>query len=334
MQFANLLDLARLPWFEVRDGSRLALKDRSIGPIIDMHTHLALAFVRKNQVDLNRQTPETEHYLPSCCSVDLDVYMNENYTPERLRAIKRDLTFASLTAHGMRATHTVPNLLREMDELGIERSVLLAIDFPYVSSNARNWLEATRGAERLIVYGSVHPYTPHRAVNLDEQAHLGARGIKLHPNVQCFRPDDSRAMGVYRMCGERNLPVLWHCGPVGIEPRLGRYLTQVRFYEKPIAENPRTTFVLGHSGGRQLDAALRLQQRYPNVYLELASQSLAEVRRIMTQADPDRVVYGTDWPWYHQAPALAKVLLATEDRKELRRRVLYGNAARLLGIEA
>lgn len=333
MRFSNLLDLARLPWFEVRDGDRLALKDRSVGPVIDMHTHLALSFVRKNQVDLNRQTPETQHYLPCCCALDLDVYMNENYTPEQLSTLKTDLTLKSVTAGGMRATHTAPNLMREMDELGIERSVLLAIDFPYLSSNARNWLEATRTTERLIVYGSVHPYQPHRGVHLDEQAHLGARGIKLHPNVQSFRPDDRRAMGMYRMCADRNLPVLWHCGPVGIEPRLGRYLTQVRFYEQPIATNPRTRFVLGHAGGRQMDEALRLQQKYPNVYLELSSQSLTEVRRIIQEADPDRVVYGTDWPFYHQAPALAKVLLATEERKELRHRVLYGNAARLLGIQ-
>ncbi len=46
------------------------------------------------------------------------------------------------------------------------------------------------------------------------------------------------------------------------------------------------------------------------------------------------MVYGSDWPFYHQAIALAKVLMATEDRPELRRPVLYDNAARLLKLLA
>jgi predicted TIM-barrel fold metal-dependent hydrolase len=331
-QFSNLKDLARLPWCELRDGGRLAVKDRSIGPIIDMHTHLAFAFVRPNQVNLHGQPAETDHYLPCCCALDLDVYMNQNFSAERLSDLKRDLTLGSLTAGGMRRTHTIPNLMREMDELGIVHSVLLAIDLPLISSNAVTWLHAAKGQERLTVFGSVHPYMTRKNVKIDEQAHLGARGLKLHPNVQCFRPDDPRAMGVYKLCGERNLPVLLHCGPVGIEPALGRYLTQVRFYEKPIAQNPKTRFVLGHAGALQMEEALDLQCRYSNVYLELSSQSLPHIHKIVAKADPHRIVYGTDWPWYHQAPALAKLLIATEQKRELRHKVLYMNAARLLGL--
>jgi predicted TIM-barrel fold metal-dependent hydrolase len=56
------------------------------------------------------------------------------------------------------------------------------------------------------------------------------------------------------------------------------------------------------------------------------------VRTILDQADPDRVVYGTDWPFYHQSIALAKVLIATEGDPALRRKVLHDNAARLFGL--
>ena len=126
--------------------------------------------------------------------------------------------------------------------------------------------------------------------------------------------------------------VLWHCGPVGIEPALGRYLSQVRWYEEPIAQNPRTQFVLGHSGALQMDEALRLQKTYPNVWLETSSQGLSNIRRIVREGDPKRVVFGTDWPFYHQAISLAKVLIATEGDAELRELVLRGNAVRLLGL--
>ena len=46
----------------------------------------------------------------------------------------------------------------------------------------------------------------------------------------------------------------------------------------------------------------------------------------------DRVLYGTDWPFYHQALTLARVLIATEDDRGLRRAVLHDNAARLFGL--
>jgi predicted TIM-barrel fold metal-dependent hydrolase len=68
------------------------------------------------------------------------------------------------------------------------------------------------------------------------------------------------------------------------------------------------------------------------VWLELSSQSLTNVRRILDEAPPERLVHGSDWPFYHQAISLAKILLATEAHPDARRRVLYGNAARLFGL--
>ena len=53
---------------------------------------------------------------------------------------------------------------------------------------------------------------------------------------------------------------------------------------------------------------------------------------ILEQAPTDRLLFGTDWPFYHQAIQLAKVLLLTEDDPALRRRVLWDNAAALLDL--
>jgi predicted TIM-barrel fold metal-dependent hydrolase len=332
--YSSLLDLARLPWFAV-DKGRLVVQERdAVGPIIDVHSHIALAYVRPMQLDLYKSSDETQHYLPACCRIDLDVYVNRNFSPEHLSALNKDLTLGSLTRGGMRATHTVPNLAREMDELGVVKSIILPIDFPFISQNHAYAADAARRDEHLMAFGSVHPYAPRMNEALDQQAHSGALGVKVHPNVQCVRPDDPRARRLYRMCGERNLPILIHCGPVGIEPALGRYLTQVKWYERGIAENPRTTFILGHAGALQFDEALGLQKKYPNVWLETSSQSLTNVRAMVEGGDPDRLAFGSDWPFYHQAIPLAKVLIATEGKPEIRKKLLYGNAARMLGLES
>ena len=67
--------------------------------------------------------------------------------------------------------------------------------------------------------------------------------------------------------------MFFHCGPVDIETRVGG-ASQVVKYERAVAECPDTTFILGHSGALQFDVALRLAREYPNVWLELASQTL------------------------------------------------------------
>ncbi len=333
-RFENLRDLARLPWFDVSEG-RLVVADPAVPEAIDMHTHLALAYFRPTQIDLRRAPRPTEHYLPEGRTLDLDVYLNRNFSPDDMGKMTRDLSLGALRSGGMRATHTIPNLVREMGELRIHQSVLLPIDWPRgLSDNARTWMRAAEGQDDIIAFGSVHPFDRDIEAKLDQQQAMGARGIKVHPAVQLVRPDGKRCMALYRACGQRDLPVFFHCGPVGIESRFQRYLSQVRHYERAIAESPGTQFVLGHSGALQMGEALAFAHRYDNVWLELASQSVTNIRRLVEDAPTDRVVFGTDWPFYHQATGLAKVLIATDGDLGARRRVLHDNAAALLRLGA
>lgn len=335
-RFATHRELARLSYFDLDADDDLVLADPALGPVVDTHTHLALSYLLPARVDLQAEHAKIEHYLPMESALELDTYANKNFTAEQLKALKSDLTLGSLGAGGMRATHTMPNLRREMLKLGVQLSVLLPIDLPLISDNAGHYLRATRehGAGNFLSFGSVHPYSPGSiAAKLERQIALGARGVKVHPATQLIWPDAPRVMELYRHCGARGLPVLWHCGPVGIEPPAGRRRSQVYLYEKPIAENPQTTFVLGHSGALQVEQGIELARRYPNAWLEVSSQGLSAVRSIVERAPGDRVMFGSDWPFYHQAMALAKVLLATEEAPALRRAILSGNAERLFGLD-
>jgi hypothetical protein len=149
-RFTSLLDLTHLPWFGISEEGRFVMTDKSIGPIADLHTHW-----RSMSVDLNKLHPETLHYLPSCCAIDLDVYVNRNMSPEIVKELTRDLTLRRLGPRSVRATHTIPNLTREMDETRI----------------------------RALFVGPVHPYASNLEMRLDAQLAKGARGIKMHPSV-------------------------------------------------------------------------------------------------------------------------------------------------------
>jgi predicted TIM-barrel fold metal-dependent hydrolase len=234
----------------------------------------------------------------------------------------------------MRATHTAPNLRREMQEMNVRHSVLLPIDLPLISRNAEDLFEVVRGDPALIPFGSVHPHSRDVEGRLRKQQAGGARGLKYHPAVQLVAPDHPKVRRLCRHCAKLGIPLLFHCGPVDIETKGGRERSQVYRYEKAIAENPDLTVILGHSGALQMEVALGFARRYGNVWLELSSQGLPAVRTIVEQGPPDRLVFGSDWPFYHQALPLAKVLIATDGDAELRRRVLWSNAAGLLGLDA
>jgi predicted TIM-barrel fold metal-dependent hydrolase len=329
--FDSTHDLARLPYFELRDGH--LHRSGPVDRVVDVHTHLALAYVRRNRVDLDKVHDCTRHYLPTDRQLDLDVYANRNFTSGDLRRLKGDLGPMSLTGKGMRATHTLANLRRDMACLGISHSVLLPIDFPYLSRNAETYLEATATEDSLVSLGSVHPWAPDLLARLDRQVAAGAIGVKVHPAVQKVAPEHPRAIELYRACAERGLPVLWHCGPVGIESRLARRLCWLDRYAEAIRQCPEVTFVLGHSGALQFERALELCQRHENVHLEISCQSLANVRRIAAEAPAERVMFGSDWPFYHQAIPLAKALLATEGFPERRANLLWRNATRLFNLD-
>jgi hypothetical protein len=330
-RFDRLADLARLPWFDV-DGDRLVVSDRTVGPVIDLHAHYALPVLWPRRVDLERTTERTELLLPCCARHDLDVYANVNFGALGVRRLKRELVLGGLTGLGARRSHTAPNHERDCRDAGVVHSAILAIDLGIPSHSVDDSIAAAVRRGSATAFGSLHPRRRRPTERLEEQLHRGARGLKLHPQLQRFHPADPRAMAVYAHAARERLPVLWHCGPVGIEPASSRRFVQIAGYEPALAAHPDTTFILGHAGALACAEAIALQRRYANAWLEVSCISLAQMRHVVAEADPDRIVYGTDWPFYHHAITLAKVLLATEGRPALRRKILHDNAARLLRL--
>ncbi len=329
LKFATRDALAALPWFDVEHGE-IVLSDRAVGPVIDMHTHYALPTLSVHHIDMLRETGDSNLLLGRCCAHHLDVRANQCFGPQELKNLKRDLLLGGLTGKGSRRDHTAPNLARDMRSMNVVHSAVLGIDMAIPNHHPRDTLLAARARPEVTGYGSVHPRAWDARVRFESQMHLGAKGIKLHPPNQLFRPDAGYAMRIYRWCGEERIPVIWHAGPAGIEPKLGQWCAQMFTYERALRECPETTFIFGHAGSLQHREAIALQRRYKNVYLEISGLSLGQLREVLDEADTDRVVFGSDWPFYHPVLPLAKVLIATEGRAELRAKVLHDNAARLL----
>ncbi len=344
LRFRGYRGLAQLPYFQLDGDGRLRVTVKDMPRAIDFHTHLGTALLFAPALDLQRSTPRVQYFL-DCdreqpgCDLDLDVYINANFTAAAHRELTRE-TVAQLLFGGRAAqTHTVPNLLAEMDASGVEQAAVLAIaaGLPFGDDLTTTWMEAIRQAHadaRLLPFASVHPRDGGWREKLRAFARRGARGVKIHPEMQRLFPDEPGAMEIYAECQQLGLPVIFHGGRSGIEPGFMRQYAVMRRYVPPIAAFPRVQFVLGHAGARDVAAAIPLAQRHANVWLEIAGQGVTQLHDLLLQVGADRLLFGTDWPFYPLAATLAKVLIVTEGQPSARAAILRGNAERVFATAA
>jgi predicted TIM-barrel fold metal-dependent hydrolase len=340
--YAGYRGLAELPWFELDAHGNLNCTDESVPQAIDVHSHLGMSVLLRPALDLQATTERVMHLL-DCdattpgCTLDLDVYINGNFTPDALSGLRTHTIAQGLWGSRFAATQTIPNLLREMDAMRVQHAMLLPIKLglPFGDRLTEDWRAAVIAAgagKRLHVGLSVEPGSASAVQEMRAHAASGGRIMKLHPTVQRFYPDDPAVMHIYAEAEALGLVVFYHGGRAGIEPDSSHPFAMPRHYEAPLAEFPRLQFILGHAGARDSAAMLQLALRYENAWLGIHGQSLTMLETIIARTGGQRVLFGTDWPFYHLGASLAKVLIATDnpDRATLRQAILRGNALQLL----
>ena len=134
-------------------------------------------------------------------------------------------------------------------------------------------------------------------------ADRGARGIKLHPVAQRFQPNDPRMRSVYDACEELGLVVLSHTGSARAashSPSPGRsQRCSSSTSAHPGAGTP------GWGSWRQTP---ELALAFPLVRFDLCeivewtgapnAPTEEDLARLIKQVGPERVMLGTDFPWY------------------------------------
>ena len=333
--------LAKLPWFELDDKGDLQCVDDSIPESIDVHAHLGMSVLFKPKLDLLASKERTKHLL-DCdatdpgCELDLDIYINGNFTEEALDDLATHTITQGLWGSKFARTQTIPNLLREMDAMRVRHALLLPIKLglPFGDTLTDDWRGAVaiaKAGRRLHPGLSVKPGDDDAIKQMREHVKTGSRIMKLHPPVQQFYPDNSNIMKIYAEAERLNLVIFFHGGRAGIEPDSRHRYAMPRHYEAAIKLFPGVQFILGHAGARDADAMLELALRYKNAWLGIHGQGITHLEKMIQATGGKRMLFGTDWPFYHLGATLAKVLIVTEgkQREQLRYDILRGNALQL-----
>ena len=94
---------------------------------------------------------------------------------------------------------------------------------------------------------------------------------------------------------------------------------------------PNVTLILGHSLHDQWDEAIRIAKAFPNVYLELTAvlDDRGILERFVREVGSERILFGTDLPWFSTFHGIGCVLVA-EMTDDDRRNIFYRNGERIL----
>jgi predicted TIM-barrel fold metal-dependent hydrolase len=134
-------------------------------------------------------------------------------------------------------------------------------------------------------------------------AHPKFIGLKLHPLIDGYLPNDPSVHPLIELILERDQPVLIHCGhPIFSLPWS---------IEELAVSFPDAKIVIGHMGHGNvvyINASIDVARRNPNVYLETSGMPMhTKIREAYEKVGETRVLFGTDTPFHHPVVEIAKV---------------------------
>jgi predicted TIM-barrel fold metal-dependent hydrolase len=175
--------------------------------------------------------------------------------------------------------------------------------------------------------------------HLGELAQGGVRGIKLHPVSQGFRPDDVRLHSIYATCRDAGLVVLSHSGPGHHHGASARPLE----FGPVLEQWPDLRLVLAHLGGGSWREAETLAATFPQVVFDLSeiiewtgapnAPSATELATLIQTIGADRIMLGSDFPWYDPAGTADRVMALPGLGPEERAAILGGTALRVFNLD-
>ena len=168
----------------------------------------------------------------------------------------------------------------------------------------------------------------------------GAHGIKLHPSGQRHNPDDPNLWPVFAEAESLGMPVLSHGGFFAVDPESSDF-SRPKAFAKILESFPKLRFVLAHMGQAYTDEALAMAERFPNLHFDSStviagtinppSLSDDEAVALLRRFGAERILFGSDWPWFHPLRDLERIETLALSKSE-RQLILNENARRVMGI--
>ena len=242
---------------------------------------------------------------------------------------------------------SIDQLLQEMDEAGVGRSVILGQDTHatknshfkhYTMKNDEMAAIAGSSDGRLVAFAGVDPNAGREAVRELKRAvkDLGMKGLKVHSSANSVYPNDKRLMyPILEACQELGVPALFHAGTTGLGDCEIKY-SKPEFLDEVCQSFPDLKLVIAHMGWPWAEVTIAVALRNPNVFIDVSGWKPkylpAVVLPYLNGILKERFLFGTDYPmlrhkeWMEDFEANLKAKL----KPGVADLLLRGNAERLL----
>ena len=186
-----------------------------------------------------------------------------------------------------------------------------------------------RVPERFIPLGTSWPQVGKPAVEEARRCleDLKLVGLKFHPWVQGFSTGDPVFGEICELAGDLGVPIFFHDGTpcYSLSEQIGGLAR--RF--------PKTKLVLGHSGLLWNWRSALEAMRHPNVWATLCGPHMRAMEIICQRADPERLLWGTDYGFGFSDPIEYRLNLILNAKIDdgLRDRILGVNPMSLIDRE-
>jgi predicted TIM-barrel fold metal-dependent hydrolase len=154
------------------------------------------------------------------------------------------------------------------------------------------------------------------------------RGIKMHPLIDSFLPDEEIVYPIMERARKYRIPVLFHCGhpPWSLPWHFGN-LAEIY---------PDVTIILGHMGHGHIvyiNGAIDVAKKYDNIILETSGMPMhSKIKEAVEKIGENRVIYGSDMPFGHPSFEIKKVEVSGLSKRQLEL-VLRENSCKIFGLQ-
>ena len=239
-------------------------------------------------------------------------------------------------------------LIKQMDEAGISKSVLLIVDDnEYLGKSAETIIEKYERHSKVLkeyptrfyVFAGYHPLRKGGFELLKKGIEkYGFHGIKLYPPFN-FRVDTDIMKPCYEYANEKGLVILSHTG-FSVDGLLNEY-ADPKYFLNVVDYYPNAKFVLAHAGYKLNNAIVQELIQRDNVYADIAGFQTAskdDLSFIFNKGFNHKILFGTDFPINNMMKPLSHLVSLIENlyrelnigNKVLLENILYNNAYNLL----
>jgi predicted TIM-barrel fold metal-dependent hydrolase len=267
-------------------------------------------------------------------------------TPETITGIQNSKMFKGLCEHidfGKMKPQSLPEVVADLDRHGVEWAVITGRDCETTygaKSNNDSVIEFVKAyPNKFIGFTGLDPHKGMRAIAELKAAitDLGMRGAAVDPYLAQIYANDAKYYPIYAKCCELDVPIVFTTGPATLVPNAIIDHVAPRYIDIVARDFPELKIVISHGGYPWVNEAIIVAERNRNVYIDLSEYEYAPMADAYIQAAntmiPDKILYASAHPFVDFKEALKKYeQLQLKD--DVRRKILYDNAAGLLGLKA